>query len=187
MEKELNESKTGAVDMVNDSTESPENRHEIAEKSESFPPQKKSNPPETNGEETETPPSEDKGENNEKPSPLEGRVADLEQQLKQAETQRLEGEEQLSAIQKSLAEAVSSYRVLLLASTPEAPESMVGGETVAEVDRSFAEAKTLVERIRRDMEKKLAKERLPAGSPTRGPANFSALSSMEKIRTALST
>ena len=186
MEKELNETNAEAVDLEVDSTESPENRHEIAEKSDSFPPQKITSPPETNGPKSETPPSEDKGENNEEPSPLEGRVAELEQQLEQVEAQRREGEEKLSATRKSLEEAVSSYRALLLASTPEAPESMIVGETINEVDRSFAEAKALVERVRRDMEKKLARERLPAGSPTRGPANFSALSSMEKIRAALS-
>ena len=99
-------------------------------------------------------------------------MAELEQKLDQAETQRREGEEQLSTTQKALAEAVSRYRALLLASTPEAPESMVVGETVDEVDRSFAEAKALVQRVRRDVEEKLAKERLPAGSPTRGPAKF---------------
>ena len=186
MEKELPESKQEGFVKENESTESTEIRHEIAEKSESFPPQKITNPPETNGEEGETPPSGDDGENSDEPSPLEGRIAELEQQLEQVEAQRREGEEKLSATQKSLAEAVSSYRALLLASTPEAPESMVVGETVDEVDRSFAEAKALVQRVRREVEEKLAKERLPAGSPTRGPANFSSLSSIDKIRTALS-
>ena len=183
MEKELSQNEAEELSLE---SEFPKVNQEIAEKSDSFPPQKITNPPETNGAESEIPPSEDDGENNEEPSQLEGRVTELEQQLEQTETRRLEGEERLSTAQKSLAEAVSSYRALLLQSTPEAPESMVGGETVDEVDRSFAEAKSLVQRIRRDMEEKLAKERLPAGSPTRGPANFSSLSSMEKIRAALS-
>ena len=186
MEKELRESNKEAFDLKNESTESPEIRHEIAEKSDSFPPQKKSNTPTQDVVEGETSPSEEQGENQEEPSPLEGRVVELEQKLEQAESQRSEGEEQLSTTQKALAEAVSRYRAMLLESTPEAPESMVGGETVDEVDRSFAEAKALVQRVRRDVEEKLAKERLPAGSPTRGAANFSSLSSMEKIRAALS-
>ena len=186
MEKEQTESKQEGFVKENESTESTEIRHEIAGKSDSIPPQKKSNSSTQEGEETETSPSSEEDKNNKEPSPLEGRVAELEQQLEQAETQRREGEEQLSTTQKSLAEAVSSYRALLLESTPEAPESMVIGETVDEVDRSFAEAKALVQRVRRDVEEKLAKERLPAGSPTRGPASFSSLSSMEKIRAALS-
>ena len=110
----------------------------------------------------------------------------MEQQLEQAETSGARVKSNLSTAQKALAEAVSRYRAMLLESTPEAPESMVGGETVDEVDHSFAEAKALVQRVRRDVEEKLAKERLPAGSPTRGPASFSSLSSMEKIRAALS-
>ena len=186
MEKELPESKQEELIKENESPESSENRQEIAEKSDSFPPQKKTNTPGQDGGEGETPPSADGGDNNEETSHLESRVAGLEQQLEQAETQRREGEELLSTTQKSLAEAVSSYRALLLESTPEAPEAMVVGETVDEVDHSYAEAKALVQRVRRDVEEKLAKQRLPAGSPTRGPASFSSLSSMEKIRAALS-
>ena len=99
-------------------------------------------------------------------------MAELEQKLERAETQRREGEEQLSTTQKSLAEAVYRYRALLLESTPEAPESMVVGETVDEVDRSFAEAKALVQRVRRDVEEKLAKERLPGRFPHPRPRKF---------------
>ena len=172
MEKEQNEGKMETFDLEIESTESPEIRHEIAEKSDSFPPQKKTNTPETNQQE---------------PSPLQGRVAELEEQLENSEFRLRESNEKLSTARKSLAETVSRYRAMLLESTPEAPQSMVSGETVDEVDRSFAEAKALVEKVQRDMEKKLAKERLPTGSPTRGPANFSALTPMEKIRSALST
>ena len=178
MEKELNESKPETLESEVESTESPtltlgESRDEgeNAGKSDSFPPQKITNPPETNQEE---------------PSPLEGRVAELEKQLEQSETQRNESEEKLSTARKSLAEAVSRYRTMLLESMPEAPESMVIGETVDEVDRSFNEAKALVRKVRREVEEKLAKERLPAGSPTRSPADFSSLTPIEKIRSALS-
>ena len=186
MEKDLTQSKAEGLDLENESANLPQDRHETAEKSDSIPPQKKSNAPPSDSVDSETPPSSEEDKNNKEPSPLEGRVAELEQQLEQAESQRSEGEEQLSTTQKALAEAVSRYRALLLTSTPEAPESMVIGETVDEVDHSFAEAKALVQRVRRDVEERLAKERLPAGSPTRGPASFSSLSSMEKIRAALS-
>ncbi len=178
----------------NESPETPEVRHENAENSDSFPPQKKTNPPETNQEEpTEepSPPAENQQDEQESDNiadpQMQSRIAELEQQLEQSETQRREGEEKLSAAQKSLAEAVSRYRTMLLESMPEAPETMVVGETVDEIDRSFADAKALVQRVRREVEEKLAKERLPAGSPTRGPANLSALTPMEKIRSALSS
>ena len=172
MEKEISHNE---AENLSTESESPENNHEIT------------NPQTEDIEEAETPPAEDENNNPEEPSPLEGRVAELEEQLEQSEVRLREKGEKLSAAQKSLAEAVSRYRTMLLESMPEAPESMVVGETVEEVDRSFAEAKALVQQVRREVEEKLAKERLPAGSPTRGPANFSALPPMEKIRSALST
>ena len=191
MEKERNEGKTQASDLENESTESPTIRHENTEKSDSFPPQEKTNTNETNTEEGQSPPSEESenegesGETTEEPSPPQGRVTELEQQLEQSEAQRHETEERLAASQKSLAEAVSRYRTMLLEGTPEAPESMVVGETVDEIDRSFAEAKAMVQQVRREVEQNLAKQRLPAGSPTRTPANFSALTPIDKIRHAL--
>lgn len=185
MENRPNDTNTEAVDMLDDSTDMPEIKHESSENSDSPAPHNETNLPETNQEEPSEESEEDEDANVEESSPLEGRVAELEQQLDQSETQRREGEEKLSATQKSLADAVSRYRAMLLQSMPEAPESMVVGETVDEVDHSFAEARSLVQQVRREVEEKLAKERLPAGSPTRGPANSATLTPMEKIRSAL--
>lgn len=95
MEKELNENRTEAVHMKVDSTNTPENL-----------------------EEKETPPSEEASENAEEPSPLEDRVTELEQQLEQAEANRVESQEQLATTQKSLAEAVSRYLAMLPESMP---------------------------------------------------------------------
>ena len=185
MENQPNETNSEAVDIVNGSPESPEIRHENAENSDSSAPHSETSPPATSQEETSEESEKNEDANVEEPSPLEGRVAELEQRLEQSETQRREGEEKLSASQKSLKEAISRYRTMLLESMPEAPEPMVVGETVDEVDRSFADARALVERVRREVEEKLSKERLPAGSPTRGSANFATLTPMEKIRSAL--
>ena len=70
MEKELPESKQEELIKENESPELSENRQEIAEKSDSFPPQKITNPPTRDGVESETPPSEEEDENKEEPSPL---------------------------------------------------------------------------------------------------------------------
>ena len=162
-------------------------------------------------------------------APLEGRIAELEQRLEDADVRRLEDEARLAAANASLAEAVSRYRAMLMESVPEAPASMVSGETVDEVDRSFAEAKAVVQRVRQQVEDNMAQERMreedrlaverrqmeetlererqrmqeelaverrrekerlakewtPAGSPIRGQSNFSSLSAMDKIRSAL--
>ena len=186
MEKELTESKATGFVLENESITAPPNRHEIAKKPDSFPRKKETNPPAQEGVESETPPSGEKGENKEGPSPLEGRVAELEQRLESEEGLRREGEEKLSEVQKALAQAVSRYRSQLLASTPDAPESMVHGQTVDEVDKSFAKAKQLVEKVRRGVEERMAHGRLPAGAPPRTGADLSSLSPLEKIRTALS-
>ena len=186
MEKELTESKATGLDSENESITPPSNRHEIAKKADSLPRKKETNPPAQEGVESETLPSEEKGENKGGPSPLEGRVAELEQCLETEEGLRREGEEKLSGVQKALALAVSRYRSQLLASTPDAPESMVHGETVDEIDKSLAKAKQLVEKVRRGVEERMAQGRLPTGSPPRTSTNFSSLSPLEKIRKALS-
>ena len=191
MEKGLLESKSTGFVLENESTSPPQNRHEIAKKSDSFPRKKETNPPAQEGVENETPsseepPSERNEENKKGPSPLEGRVAELEKRLESEEGLRREGEEKLSGVQKALAQAVSRYRSQLLASTPDAPESMVQGETVDEIDESFAKAKQLVEKVRRGVEERMAHGRLPAGAPPRTGLDFSSLSSLEKIRKALS-
>ena len=117
---------------------------------------------------------------------LENLVTELEKRLESEEELRREGEEKLSGVQKALAQAVSRYRSNLLAEMPEAPESMVHGQTVDEIDESFAKAKELVERVRRGVEERMAHGRLPAGSPARSGADFSSLSPLDKIRSALS-
>ena len=186
MENQPNKTNTEAVDLLDDPTDTPEIKPESPEESDSSAPHCETSPPGTNEEEPSEESENNEDANVEEASPLESRVTELEQRLEQSETQRREGEEKLSATQKSLADAVSRYRAMLLQSMPEAPESMIVGETVDEVDRSFADAKALVQQVRREVEEKLAKERLPAGSPTRGPANFATLTSIEKIRSALS-
>ena len=117
---------------------------------------------------------------------LENQVMELEKRLESEEELRREGEEKLSGVQKALAQAVSRYRSNLLAEMPEVPESMVHGQTVDEVDESFAKAKELVERVRRGVEERMAEGRLPAGSPARTGSDLSSLSPLEKIRSALS-
>ena len=186
MEKELTKNESEGIDLEINSGQSSGDRHEITEKSDLFPQKKETNTITNDDDSAESSTiAEGEGDPEERLA-LEGRVAELEQRLEEAEGLRREGEKTLTVTQKSLKEAVSRYRTLLLQSTPEAPESMVVGETVDEVDRSFAEAKALVQQVRRDVEEKMSKERLPTGSPARGAADFSSLTAMEKIRSALS-
>lgn len=111
---------------------------------------------------------------------------EAEEERKDPDTQPEEAEEKLASVQEALVQAVARYRSVLLTSAPEAPEAMVQGETVDEVDESFAQAKELVQHIKDRVEASLARERVPVGSPTRSGLDFSSLSPREKILTALS-
>lgn len=94
-----------------------------------------------------------------------------------------EREAEVAAAQAGLAEAAARLRLALLASEPGLDPDLVCGETIAEVEASFAaarEAEALVrERVRREQA-----ALVPAGAPGRdgeGPP----LSAFEKIRAGL--
>jgi len=97
-----------------------------------------------------------------------------------------EVEKEMGSLRQQLSSATQKYRALILAGAPEVPEELVIGETPDEVDASFAAARELVERVRRQLEAKAAVERVPAGAPIRSGPDLSALSPVEKIAYALS-
>jgi len=129
-------------------------------------------------------------------------IAELTSRLQRAETTvaqleaELESQRQVMAVQKeqtrqhegeasqlrqALTQAAAKYRNLLLASAPEVPQELVSGATLEEVDNSLAAAQALVVQIKQRLEAHQAQERVPAGSPTRGASDLSALSTHEKI------
>ena len=116
---------------------------------------------------------------------LEAQVMTLEQHVQEQQALSQQAEEQLAVIQEELAQAVERYRRVLLASAPEVPEGLVQGDTVAKIEEAFAQAREMVERIRDRIEAKLARERVPAGSPIRSGPDLSSLSPREKIAHAL--
>ena len=125
------------------------------------------------------------------PSP-EDRIAGLELQLDEqaalltSQQQELETRDaQIQALGEELATAAAKYRALLLSGASEIPPELVTGETVTEVEASFQSARELVNRIRRQLEAKLAAERVPPGAPVRGAPDLSQLSPREKIAYAL--
>jgi hypothetical protein len=117
---------------------------------------------------------------------LEAQASVLEQRAQDQEVRLREAEGRLVAAQEQLSQTVARYRNTLLASSGEVPEGLVHGETADEVDASFAQAKEVVRRIRERVEAKLARERVPAGAPTRTGVDLASLSSREKIAYALS-
>ena len=74
---------------------------------------------------------------------------------------------------------------MLLAAAPELPEELVAGDSIEELDASAERARQTVRQVRERLESQAQAGRVPAGSPPRGSPDFSALSSIEKIRLGL--
>jgi len=123
--------------------------------------------------------------------PLEGRIAELQGELAQLQQsmaireEEVEGE--VAALKEKLSGAADKYRALILAGAPEVPDELVKGETPDEVEASFAAAREMVDKVRRQLEAKAQAERVPAGAPARTPPDLGALSPSEKIAYALAT
>ena len=78
--------------------------------------------------------------------------------------------------------AVARLKTALMASEPALEESLISGETVAEVEASFAVARALVSRIRERAATESA-TRVPPGAP--GRLNSQPRNAFEKIRDGL--
>lgn len=119
-------------------------------------------------------------------------IVSLEQALagKDAEIAALkqalgEVERKLTGLEEALAQAVASYKVLIVQNNPGVLADLITGNTVEEVNESLKNAQTLVERVRQEMEEEVSRARIPAGAPQRVPPDLSALSPREKIQYAI--
>jgi chromosome segregation ATPase len=108
----------------------------------------------------------------------DGEIADLNQSLDEAKKESVETE-------RSLAQAVAAYKELVVAANPGVMDELITGETIEEVNESLKNARSLIERVRREMEEEAARTRVPAGSTQRMPVDLSSLSAREKIRYAI--
>jgi len=119
--------------------------------------------------------------------------SNLEAQLEQAVAAReaAEGEltRTLSEAEEArtwLAEAAVKYREAKLAAAPEIPQELVpAAQSLAEIDEAFEAARRVATRLRERIEDERQSARVPVGSPSRRPADLSALSASEKIRVGL--
>jgi len=103
------------------------------------------------------------------------RISELEQAL-------VESEEKLKTTSDSLAEAVVSYKKLVVENSPEVPEELIGGESVTAINQSLEQARSLVSRVKQGLEAEIQATRVPAGAPQRTSPDLSALSPREKIQ-----
>ncbi len=159
--------------------------------------------PESGGESPPEAEEQDTGEETagqESPAAREGeelagmstRLAELEQALqakdeeiaalKQVET---ELGERLETLNRSLAEAVASYKSMLVQANPDVIGELISGESIVSIDESLEKAKALVSKVRQGVEEEISLAKVPVGAPERTSPDLSALSPQEKIRYAI--
>lgn len=122
----------------------------------------------------------------------ENRLKQLETDIENANaklnthvTEMADRDKEVSDLRGKLGGAAAKYRQIVLSGSPEVPEELVKGETVEEVEASFANARQMVERVKQGLEGKQQRERVPTGAPPRSPLDVSAMSPQEKIVYAL--
>lgn len=117
----------------------------------------------------------------------EARLSELTETLAEARAELARSEEEAETLRGALAEAVAQFRQASLAAEPELPDDLVTGETIEDVTRSLAAARSLVQQVRERLagESGASGPRVPPGAPARRPPDLDALSSREKIAEGL--
>lgn len=102
--------------------------------------------------------------------------------LKQA---AVESDRKLTDINNDLAQAVASYKALVVKTNPGVLAEMISGDTIDAVNESLENVRVLIDRVRQEIEEEALKTKVPAGAPQRTPLDLSALSPREKIQYAI--
>ena len=96
-----------------------------------------------------------------------------------------ESEQKLAEINATLAQAVASYKSLVVKTNPEIPAELITGDTVEAINESLENARALVDKVKQGIEAEISRTRVPAGAPQRAPLDLSVLSPREKIQYAI--
>ena len=116
---------------------------------------------------------------------LEKVVASKESEIALLKQAVVESERKLTDINNTLAQAVASYKALVVKTNPEVLAELITGDTIDAVNESLGNARALVDKVKRAIEEGALKAKVPAGAPQRAPLDLSALSPREKIQYAI--
>ncbi len=121
-----------------------------------------------------------------------GRLIELEQVVAGKDSQitalkqfEAELEQRLTSLNNALAEAVASYKAVVVQSNPEVIDELISGDTIESISESLSRAKALVSKVKQGLETEISLARIPAGAPERRLPDLSALSPREKIQYAI--
>ena len=112
-------------------------------------------------------------------------VAQKDEELAKANARVSELEQVVVESDGNLAQAVSSYKALVVKVNPEVLEELITGDTIDDISASLEKAESIVGRVRQGLEAEMASAKVPTGAPERTPTDLSALSPREKIQYAI--
>ena len=116
---------------------------------------------------------------------LEETVSHRDNEISAARQALTESASNLVVLKQSLAEAVGSYRALVIETNPGVVAGLISGDDIAAINDSLQKAQALVSRVRQGIEAEIAQTRVPAGAPQRTPPDLAGMSPAEKIQYAL--
>ena len=111
-----------------------------------------------------------------------GELTEANSRITELEQVASESAEKFKAISDSLAEALASYKAMVVQANPEVPEELISGDSIESVNESLGQAKAMISRVRQGLEAEIQATRIPVGAPQRTPPDLSALSPREKIQ-----
>jgi chromosome segregation ATPase len=124
---------------------------------------------------------------NERIAELEQAIADKDGEINALKGKEAELGEKLTTTENFLADAVSSYRGIVIKTNQNVPEELIGGNNIEAVDESLEKAKVLVDKVRQGLENEVSLSRIPSGAPERTSPDLSGFSPREKIQQAMNT
>jgi DNA repair exonuclease SbcCD ATPase subunit len=91
----------------------------------------------------------------------------------------------MDGLSQVVARTIDAYKEAVIHANPGLPAEMISGATVEDINESVGKARTILQRVRQEMEAEAARTRVPAGAPPRALPDLSALSAREKIQYGL--
>lgn len=116
---------------------------------------------------------------------LEQTVASQDSEIAVLRQAVADSAQRLTEINETLAQAIASYKSLIVAANAEIPAELITGDTIEAIDESLGNARALIDRVKQGIEAEAAKTKVPAGAPQRAPLDLSVLSPREKIQYAI--
>ena len=108
--------------------------------------------------------------------------AELEQAKADAEASSARtAAESAASITAAVADAAAKYQALIVQTNPEIPAELIVGNTIAELAASLARGKSIVQKVKTNLDAQTQAAPVPAGAPARQGVDLSSLSAHEKI------